>query len=171
MEGAQSNEPEFTRLLEDLERAKSTAPTREEYDLQLKQHNELIASFMRGDITEDELRVVEGEEKPGRMVIENIAELRKIVEILHSGEKEKMERELAHENAHMAKALSLGLEAKYGLQLMVARSGLTYDYQVFVSAQKPESMSGEEYRRIIEEVISAPDELSESDRIQLGHES
>ena len=80
---------------------------------------------------------------------------------------EEVRETIAHENEHMTESLVLGVDPIYQIQFVQTKlEGL--GLYPSVNFEFPDSMLEEEQRRILSEIIEAPEDLSDRDKSQLG---
>lgn len=167
----QHSDKELVELRKKVNDARAAALPRDEVLSRWRKKHELMRDFVNGKIGKNDLdgalRSIKSEE--GTVTFYTLHDLRRALS-LTGVRKERIEKIIAHENAHLNKALSLGCSGVYGLRFCVLPDPLDKRVSMtpYVSIQPPTSASEQEKRRIMREIAEAPEELSDGDMVVLG---
>lgn len=161
-------------LRKSIDRAKREAPWKEDQAREDKELASYTQRFLLGEITGAEYdrlaKTIGGGEISGVIECKTLPEYTQLLRAIGLS-LENWTRMAAHENEHMLEALTLGVEPVYLIRFSKWK---TKDGRVqmgmypSVSFEFPSGMSDDERRRILRQVIEAPEELSQSDKRQLN---
>lgn len=160
-------------LLAEIAHAQKAALSEQEFEVMKNRQDVITHSFLKGEISEAESRSEMKKLDVQAGVIKRKG-LIQFIDLLRAiGLTENDIRDtVAHENDHMSVALALGVDPVYQIQfLRVRQDGENLQLQLCpsISFDFPEDTSDEEARRILREILEAPEDLSPRDRNQLGH--
>lgn len=158
------DDPEFDAMVRDaVEKAMSKA----EYDRITAESDALTATYLNAEISqaEYETRVKQYSFRP--IQVETLVEYRHLLSLVLGNDNPGIQETITHENSHMNKLQSLGLEGTYALTIVRDEAGKIGIFPR-VRAIFPDGMPEDERRRLTREITEAPDDLSASDKIHLG---
>lgn len=158
------DEPELNaRLIYAIENALSPATFRK----MVAASDKLGADFIAGKITEAECNAGTDAFRKHVVQFKTIPEFRYALTRVMPNNPALVQECIEHENAHMSTLLSLGLQGTYGFVLTRNEHDMI-GVQPHVEPIFPEGMSEDEKRRLSKMILEAPDDLSPSDKAQLG---
>lgn len=157
-----------SKLKIEINQAKREALSKERFDLIKDQQDVLTIQFLRGEITSSvfEQKTKELDVQEGLVERRGLIEYVNLLEAIGFSEDE-VKKTVAHENDHMVEALTKGVDPVYRVQFV--RTGSGVGMYPSIHFDFPVTMSEEERRRILREILEAPEELSDTDKHHLGH--
>lgn len=157
----------FVVLKTQIENARATALPESTLENIKNEQDEATNKFLRGDISGKEYDSIMDRLDVSNGVVKarNIPEFHELLRLLN-WPKGLVEETLAHENAHMSEAISLGVSPVYHIQFLQTSRGIsTYPG---INFKFPASMPDEERRSILKKIIEAPSDPSSRDIAQAG---
>lgn len=155
-------------LLKEIDEAKRHALHEDELEPIKDEQDAITYSFLKGEVgaTEYNRKIKELDIQAGVIKRKGIVEYTELLRAIGMSEDDVRET-IVHENEHMTESLALGVDPVYQIQFVRTKTeGL--GLHPSVNFDFPDSMSEDEQRRILAEIIGAPGDLSERDRSQLG---
>lgn len=167
-EGSPERSERLSQIAEAIDNAIKSAPTKEELDDFIESERQAVSRFLKADSTKEEFNA-ELEKialsKPGGVVKFDL--LPDFVDAVHIAGKisfltsKEMESMIAHENDHRSRAEQLGVPARYTLQF--AQGGFCPLVAPSVEISLIDDLPEEEKARVIKEILTAPERLSQRD--------
>lgn len=157
-----------SQLLKDqLKQARDTALSADEYRAKQEERTKLMAEFMRGQMTEEDYGVARQKllDQAGIITFNTIMDFKNALSLLPLTRKE-VEQITAHENDHFNVAQKHGLKGKYALAFGKS-AGHTHIFPS-VLINPPRHLDVEQQRKILAEIVNAPENLSLGDQVVLG---
>lgn len=147
--------------------AKKNAPDDAKLEAIKDEEDRVTNNFLRGRLTNTEYAHVMEQlaERSGTVVFKDLAEMKEAVGILGFKDNE-IEGMTRHEQEHCEKAVALGFNVKFRIEISKAKNGGFHLYPA-IAVDIPEDSLEEDFRQYLKGIIKGADDLSPRDESQL----